>query len=157
MGIGNGVGNVRGLESIENLASRVLSSIHTAGVPYPAIPITKMESNDYGRLLGDPIVEITVKVENAKGQTYDLIINQVVYSPVMNSYWFVYGFINETLMTGDPEDIQVLTFRWFQNRAYLTPFRLYSCKFLECKLLGIKELAGVIDNIPAITGHTWVQ
>lgn len=60
-------------------------------------------------------------------------------------------------MTGNPEDIRALSFRWFQGRGYLTPLRLYSCRFLECKLLGEVQIAGIIESIPGIVEYRWIN
>lgn len=147
------------MEGLDGMISQVVSGINHAGIPYPSKVVTLLEPiSDTHHLLGPPLVEISVNTDNGKnGSKYDLLVSNVIYSPTLNSYWFVYGFIYETLVTGSPEDIQVLAFRWFQQRGYITPFRLWSCQYLEGRLLGIDEIKSAINNISGITQYKFIN
>lgn len=55
--------------AIDDLVSRVISGVHTGGIPYPGRPITAIDQTiDYGRLLGKPLMEIRAKVDNVGGR-----------------------------------------------------------------------------------------
>jgi len=147
------------MEELDSMISQVVSGIHQTGIPYPSKAVTLLEPiSDTHHLLGPPLVEISAYTENGVGGSkYELLVSNVIYSQMMDSYWFVYGFIYETLTTGKPEDIQVLAFRWFQKRGYITPFRLWSCQYLEGKRLNVDEIKEAIKNIPAITQYKFIN
>lgn len=119
------------------------------GIPYPEVK---------GRpILGYPVIELSVVTE-VKGRPYysELLVSHVIRSDAVDSCWFIYGIVNETL-GGDPGNIQVLTLRWFQNRAYLCSFRLASAEILECRLMNIKAIENLVKEIPAIQGYRIVE
>jgi len=147
------------MDGMNALLTQVISGINPAGNPYPGMVSTNLAPfRDHMDLLGPPMLEMQVNTENGKyGSSYDLLVSNVIFSPMLDSYWFVYGVVVETLTTGYPEDIQVLAFRWFQSRGYVAPLHLWSCQYLEGRRLSAEEVKGIIKNIPAITRYKFIN